>query len=398
MSCRILPQKSAWSCETNMSSAIDQATRLTTRARASSRSSCAHPRDFHRSASIPRPDITPPATELFRRLFPSRRYFSLVICATVVFSSTALAQIPIPNSVPPPPSQDSNAGKQGSSIKVDVNLVVLHTTVLDDRHRFADGLKSENFRVFEDKVEQKLSVFKREDVPVSMGLVIDNSGSMRDKRPRVNEAAITLVQASNPNDEAFVVNFNDDFYLDLDKDFTNSIPELKEALERIDSRGSTALRDAILGSLDHLKKASKDKKILLVVTDGEDNASRNSLERMIREVQKTDTVIYAIGLLAQENKKEAKRARKALEQIAAASGGLAYFPENVDDVHNICEQVAHDIRNQYILAYYPSNTHRDGTYRAIQVEVIPPRGRGKLIARTRNGYYAPTEKPSAAGN
>jgi Ca-activated chloride channel family protein len=326
------------------------------------------------------------------------RYFSLLICAAVVFASAAFAQVPVPNSAPPPPGQDSNVGKQGSSIKVDVTLVVLHTTVIDDRHRFADGLKSENFRIFEDKVEQKLSVFKREDVPVSMGLVIDNSGSMRDKRPRVNEAAITLVQASNPNDEAFVVNFNDDFYLDLDKDFTNSIPELKEALERIDSRGSTALRDAILGSLDHLKKASKDKKVLLVVTDGEDNASRNSLERMIREVQKTDTVIYTIGLLGQENKKEAKRARKALEQIAAASGGLAFFPENVDDVHNICEQVAHDIRNQYILAYYPTNIRRDGSFRTIQVEVIPPRGRGKLIARTRNGYYAPTEKPSAAGN
>ncbi len=281
---------------------------------------------------------------------------------------------------------------------MDVNLVVLHTTVVDDRQRFADGLKPENFRVFEDKVEQKLSVFKREDVPVSMGLVIDNSGSMRDKRPRVNEAALTLVQASNPQDEAFVVNFNDDFYLDLDKDFTNSVPELKEALERIDSRGSTALRDAILGSLDHLKKASKDKKVLLVVTDGEDNASRNSLEKMIREVQKTDTVIYTIGLLSQESKKEAKHARKALEQIAAASGGLAFFPENVDDVHNICEQVAHDIRNQYVLAYYPTNTNRDGTFRAIQVQVIPPRGRGKLVARTRNGYYAPSAASSAAGN
>src|ERR1700682_3931781 len=363
MNYRILPQKSAWSCETNMSSAIDQATRLTTRAGASSRSSCAHPRDFHRSASIPRPDITPPATEFFRRLFSSLRYFSLLICAAAVLASGSLAQIPVTDPVPPPPGPDANGGKQGSIVKVDVDLVVLHTTVLDDRHRFADGLKSENFRVFEDKVEQKLSVFEREDVPVSMGLVIDNSGSMRDKRPRVNEAAITLVQASNPNDEAFVVNFNDDFYLDLDKDFTNSIPELKEALERIDSRGSTALRDAILGSLDHLKKASKDKKVLLVVTDGEDNASRNSLEKM-----------------------------------AAASGGLAFFPENVDDVHSICEQVAHDIRNQYILAYYPTNTRRDGSYRAIQVEVIPPRGRGKLIARTRNGYYAPTEKPSAAGN
>jgi Ca-activated chloride channel family protein len=323
----------------------------------------------------------------------------LLVCGIALFASAAFAQIPVPSSPPPPPGQDANAGKQGSSIKVDVNLVVLHTTVLDDRQRFADGLKSENFRVFEDKVEQKLSVFKREDVPVSMGLVIDNSGSMRDKRPRVNEAAITLVQASNPQDEAFVVNFNDDFYLDLDKDFTNSIPELKEALERIDSRGSTAMRDAILGSLDHLKKASKDKKVLLVVTDGEDNASRNSLEKMIREVQKTDTVIYTIGLLSQENKKEAKRARKVLEQISAASGGLAYFPENVDDVHNICEQVAHDIRNQYILAYYPTNTRRDGTFRTIQVEVIPPRGRGKLMARTRNGYYAPAGPTSAvAGN
>ena len=140
---------------------------------------------------------------------------------------------------------------------MDVNLVVLHTTVLDDRGRFADGLKQDNFRVLEDKVEQKLSVFKREDIPVSMGLVIDNSGSMRDKRPRVNEAAITLVEASNPQDEAFVVNFNDDFYLDLDKDFTNSVPELKEALERIDSRGSTALYDAIIGSLDHVKKGSE---------------------------------------------------------------------------------------------------------------------------------------------
>jgi Ca-activated chloride channel family protein len=222
-----------------------------------------------------------------------------------------------------------------------------------------------------------------------MGLVIDNSGSMRDKRPRVNAAAITLVEASNPQDEAFVVNFNDDFYLDLDKDFSNSIPELKEALERIDSRGSTALYDAIIGSLDHVKKGAKDKKVLLVVTDGEDNTSHNSLEKTIREIQKTDTVIYTIGLLSEESKKNAKRAKRALEEIAKASGGLAFFPENVADVKDICENVAHDIRNQYTLAYYPTNTKRDGTFRTVQVDVIPPRGRGKLTARTRNGYYAP---------
>src|SRR6266852_3382010 len=144
MSFRISLQKSAWSCETNMSSAIDQATRLTMLAGASSRSNCAHPRGSRRSASIPRPDITPPATEFFRGLFSPVRYFSLLICAAAMFASAAFAQIPIPNSAPPPPGHDSNAGKQGSSIKVEVNLVVLHTTVIDDRQRFADGLKSEN--------------------------------------------------------------------------------------------------------------------------------------------------------------------------------------------------------------------------------------------------------------
>jgi Ca-activated chloride channel homolog len=303
----------------------------------------------------------------------------------------------IPSEPPPPPPTDPAKQQPGASIKVDVNLVVLHTSVLDDRGKFVEGLTQDNFRVYEDKTEQKLSVFKREDIPVSMGLVIDNSGSMRDKRPRVNEAALTLVQSSNPQDEAFVVNFNDDFYLDLDKDFSSSIPELKEALERIDARGSTALYDAIIGSLDHLKKAAKEKKVLLIVTDGEDNTSRNSLEKTVREIQKTDTVIYTIGLLGQENKKSAKNAKKALTAVAEASGGIAFFPENVEDVHAICEQVAHDIRHQYTLAYYPSNASKDGTFRSVHVEVIPPRGHGKLVARTRNGYYAPQAKSTAAG-
>jgi Ca-activated chloride channel family protein len=138
-----------------------------------------------------------------------------------------------------------------------------------------------------------------------------------------------------------------------------------------------------------VRKGHKDKKVLLVVTDGEDNTSHNTLEKTIREIQRTDTVIYTIGLLGEENKKNAKRAKRALEDIAKASGGLSFFPENVGDVKEICENVAHDIRNQYTLAYYPTNTKRDGTFRSVQVDVIPPRGRGKLTARTRNGYYAP---------
>lgn len=318
----------------------------------------------------------------------------------IAFPCASFAQEPeykLPVNTPPPPP-GAESPKQGGALKSEVNLVVLHTSVLDDRGKFVDGLKEENFRVLEDKVEQKLSIFKREDVPVSMGLVIDNSGSMRDKRPRVNEAALTLVQTSNPQDEAFVVNFNDDYYLDLDKDFTSSVPELKEALERIDSRGSTALYDALIGSMDHLKKGKKDKKVLLVVTDGEDNISKSTLERTIREIQKTNVVIYTIGLLSQESKSSAKRAKKALTDIANASGGVAFFPENVDDVHSICEQVAHDIRDQYTLAYYPTNSRKDGTFRSVLVDIVGVRGRGKLTARTRNGYYAPGSPASASGN
>ena len=330
-----------------------------------------------------------------RRVFGAAILPAILFCFLLLGAFSVSAQDnPLTNPLPQPPPPGQSG--QGGAIKIDVSLVVLHTTVLDDRGKFVDGLKEENFRVFEDKAEQKLSVFKREDVPVSMGLVIDNSGSMRDKRPRVNEAALTLVQASNPQDESFVVNFNDDYYLDLDKDFTSSVPELKEALERIDARGSTALYDAIIGSIDHLKKGHKDKKVLLVVTDGMDNVSRNTLEKTLREVQKANVVIYSIGLFSDEKGNERKKAMRALKDISTASGGVAFFPENVDDVHSICDQVARDIRNQYTLGYYPSNTRKDGTFRAVQVDVIPPRGRGKLVARTRNGYFAPGQ--AAASN
>ncbi len=323
---------------------------------------------------------------------------ALAITASLCGILPAAAQVPVSAPPPPPPGTQSPApqsqGKGG--IKVDVNLVVLHTTVLDDRGRFADGLKQEEFRVFEDKVEQKLAVFKREDIPVSFGLVIDNSGSMRDKRERVNAAALIFVRTSNPADEGFVVNFNDDYYLDMDKDFTSNISDMKEALERIDSRGSTALYDAVVGSLDHLKKGTRDKKVLLVVTDGEDNASRKTFEQTLEEAQKSDAVIYSVGLLSQESKKNAKRARKKLQELSQATGGLAFFPENLEDAENICTQIAHDIRNQYTLAYYPSNTRRDGTFRAVNVTVTPLHGHGRLSVRTRTGYYAPAGAASGA--
>ncbi len=304
-----------------------------------------------------------------------------------------------PSSKPAAPSAPAQEASQDAyRIKTQVNLVVLHASVLNDRSAFVPGLKEENFKVFEDKVEQKLSVFKQEDVPVSFGLVVDNSGSMRAKRPQVNAAALTFVKTSNPQDEGFVVNFNDDYYLDTEHDFTSDLAEMKTALERIDARGSTALFDAVIGSLDHLKKGTRDKKVILVVTDGEDNASRHSLENAVEQAQRSNALIYAVGLFSDDDIKHdhraMKRARTALSQLANATGGLAFFPENVEDTEAICTQIARDIRNQYTMAYYPTNTARDGSFRSVQVEVIPPRGAGKLTVRTRTGYFAPRSPSS----
>jgi Ca-activated chloride channel family protein len=298
---------------------------------------------------------------------------------------------------PPPPAAPNVPGNQKNKLTVDVDLVALHAAVLDKRGVFVDGLPPDAFKVYEDKILQKLPVAKQEDVPVSMGLVIDNSGSMFSKRAKVNAAALTFVKTSNPEDEAFVVNFNDDYYLDTEHDFTSNIAEMKEALERIDARGSTALYDAIIGSLDHLKKAHRDKRVLLVITDGMDNASRHTLPETINEVQHSDAVIYTVGLFGKEDKGATERkARKALQDLADATGGLAFFPEAVEDTEAICTEIAHDIRNQYTLAYYPTHFERDGTFRSVQVVVTNPHGGGKLTVRTRTGYYAKSASTKAA--
>jgi Ca-activated chloride channel family protein len=289
---------------------------------------------------------------------------------------------------------------QEYTIRKDVNLVVLHATVLDHKGRMVNNLKESDFRVSEDGVPQKLSVFSHADIPVTMGIVIDDSGSMRTKRASVNAAALTFVKTSNPQDQVFVVNFNDNYYLDTPGDFAQNMEELKAALDKIDSRGGTALRDALMASIDHLRLGNRDKKVLLVVTDGEDNESRYTLEELLRSAQKSNVVIYAIGLLGDEEPGglfkmkggEAKRAAKALKELTEATGGQAYFPKSLDQVENTCVQIAHDIRNQYTLAYYPTNAAKDGTYRTVRVQAFNPENHHALDVRTRTGYFAPKGK------
>ncbi len=229
---------------------------------------------------------------------------------------------------------------------------------------------------------------KREDVPVSLGLIIDNSGSMRDKRKKVETAALDLVMASNKDDEVFVVNFNDTPYLDLphEKEFTNDIEELKEALARIDARGGTAMRDALNVSIVHLKeKAHRDKKVLVVVTDGVDNSSIISLEALVKVAQQSGVLIYAVGLLSEEDHRDATRAKRELQSLTEATGGEAFFPKDLTEVDRIAQEVARDIRNQYTIAYSPSNEALDGTFREIKITVNAP---GHPTVRTRSGYYA----------
>jgi Ca-activated chloride channel family protein len=284
------------------------------------------------------------------------------------------------------PAQDQGQASSDSGVfvfKKEVEEVVVHATVIDDKNHLVTTLDRSAFSVFENNQPQTIASFRHEDVPVAMGIVIDNSGSMREKRDKVNRAALNLVRSSNPQDQVFVVNFNDEYY--LDQEFTSDINKLRQALEKVEARGGTALYDAIVASAVYMKDRAKlQKKVLFVVTDGEDNASRESLEEAVRRLQEENgPTVYAIGLLGEE---KARRARRALETIAQRTGGISFFPRTLDEVDAISSSVAHDIRNQYTIGYKPTTPKTAGGYRAIRVEA-KAKGFGKLVVRTRSGYY-----------
>ncbi|MGA2100089.1 MAG: VWA domain-containing protein [Candidatus Sulfotelmatobacter sp.] len=292
-----------------------------------------------------------------------------------------------------PPVDEKKLNDQGVFVfKKDVDEVLLHASVIDDKQHIVTNLDRAAFSVFEDGKPQNIISFHHVDIPVAMGIVIDNSGSMREKRNKVNQAALNLVRSSNPQDEVFVVNFNDEQY--LDQDFTNNLLKLKEALEKIDARGGTALYDAVVASADHLKQNARlEKKVIFVVTDGEDNASSETLEQAVKQLQQENgPSVYAIGILGDEE--HPKRARKALEIIADRTGGIAFFPKTLDEVDAISRTIANDIRNQYAIGYKPTNPQQAGGFRQIRVEA-KSKGRGKLLVRTKTGYYAGAQATAA---
>jgi Ca-activated chloride channel homolog len=309
-------------------------------------------------------------------------------------SAPGVAPPAAPHAVPAPQSDTATSPDQptGQSsaddsalfvFKKQVQEVVLHAIVVDDQRRLVTTLDRPAFTAFEDGVPQTTTAFHRDDVPVALGIVIDNSGSMREKRDKVNQAVLNLIRASNPRDETFVVNFSQDSY--LDQDFTSNIGLLQQALQKVSNKGSTALYDAIVASAIHLKNDNRvERRILLVITDGRDNASQQTLAEAMRHLQgENGPTLYAIGLQGDELQPSDSG---ALKSLAEATGGAAYFPKSLNEVDDIARTIARDIHSQYTIAYKPTNHSHNAKYRVIEVKA-QARGYRTLTVRTRTGYY-----------
>ncbi len=300
----------------------------------------------------------------------------------------------VPGTTQPGGNRTLTKEGNGFVLRADVDEVLLPCTVVDDKGRLVTDLDRGNFQVWEDNVPQTIQSFQHRDVPVSLGILVDNSGSMRDKRAAVNDATLHLVRASNAADAAFVVNFSD--HAILDQGFTSDITLLEKGLSHIDSRGGTALYDAVVASANEMARHAKEQKqVLLIITDGEDNASRLTLQQAIRRVQGLDgPVVYTIGLLYEDlTREEAAAARKDLEALALETGGVAYFPRSLKDVDDIAVQVARDIRNQYTIGYHSTKSASLGGYRTVRVEAKVSK-RGIMTVRTRKGYYPKQQQQS----
>jgi Ca-activated chloride channel family protein len=280
------------------------------------------------------------------------------------------------------------------TIGVSVDMVVLQATALDHKGTLVSGLGENDFQIYEDGILQPIKHFSHDDIPVTVGLVIDNSGSMRPKRHDVIAAGLAFARSSNPQDQMFVVNFNEkvSFGLPVTIPFTDQVAQLEVVLSRIDADGQTALYDAVTAALEHLKKGNRDKKVLIIISDGGDNASRHNLTQTMATARQSDAIIYTIGIFDEQDE---DRNPHVLKELAKDTGGEAFLPESLKDLTPICERIAHDIRNQYTLAYVPTNRKRDGTYRTIKVSANTS-GRGRLSVRTRAGYFAPSVPPSPA--
>jgi VWFA-related protein len=292
---------------------------------------------------------------------------------------------------------DANVGKEPEfKIRSDVELVLLDASVKDSGGGFVSGLTKEDFKIFENKDEQEITVFQAQDVPVTVGLVVDNSGSVRPKKNEIVTAALTFVKNSNPHDEVFIVNFNDQVVKGLPEgvDFTDDHLLLREGLLLNPAQGRTALYDGLMDSLNHIEKGRLAKKTIVLIADGGDNMSDTTREEVVRRVRESLATIYTVGIF---NPHDKDKDPGFLKHLAEISGGEYYRPKNIDNLVGVCEKIAHDIRNRYTLGYTPKDLIFDGKVRKLRVIATDPSEQNRhLEVRTRTQYQTPKPEESAS--
>jgi Ca-activated chloride channel homolog len=277
---------------------------------------------------------------------------------------------------------------QSPSFRTETRLVVVHATVTNSRGEARMDLDQSAFTVFENGRRQSIALFRRDDIPVSLGVLLDNSGSMKPIRARVEAAALAFVRASNHDDEVFVVNFAD--HPKLSVPMTRDVAALEAGIAQADAIGGTALRDAVHFAQRYVDEhAAWDRRALLIVTDGKDNASGATMKEIQQDAEHGDTTVFGVGLFARDDRRNSD-GRKELDEITARTGGTAYYPPDVEHVEAAAVAIARQIRQQYTIGYSPGNPALDGTYRAIEVKATPRNGSERLTVRTRAGYRAET--------
>ncbi len=286
------------------------------------------------------------------------------------------------------PNAVGDTPRRGVDIKVDRTVVLINVTVTDPLNRFVTGLEKEHFRVFEDKVEQEISQFSSEDAPISIGLVFDTSGSMGPKLQKSRQAAAEFFKTANPQDEFFVIGFND--RPELIEDFTSSIEDVEARLQTVRSGHRTALLDAIYFGMDKMKIAKNERKALLVVSDGSDNRSRYTEGEVKAQVRESDVEIYSIGIFdPYAPTTEERMGPMLLNDLCEETGGRLFRVDDLADMGDIAIKISTELRNQYVLGYHPNSIQRDGKWRKVKVKLVPPQGLPPLTVHARTGYYAP---------
>lgn len=327
----------------------------------------------------------------------SRKIWAFIAVAIVVLALPALMVARAGRSQKPQ-ANSADKAPQNQTLKVDVDLTLVNATVTDPLNRYVSGLEQEHFQVWEDKIEQKIEYFSSEDVPMSLGMIFDVSGSMKDKISTSRDAAVTFLKTGNPDDEYFLVEFAN--RPEIASDFTTDISKLQSKIIFAPAKGMTAMYDAVYVGLEKLKTGNNPKKALLLITDGEDNRSRYTFQNVKEFVKEQDVQIYAIGITDEWGSQlsAGRTGRAMLEELADLTGGRAFFPDSVNELEDICTKIAIELKNQYVIGYHSTNVAKDGKWRKLRVKVNPPKGIQHLNVKSKAGYYAPMADAAAAAS